>query len=392
MAGAFVQDWWFSVLNGTTCNVIVSGATANNLLVANVTHNASESVGSVAGWTALAEDITGPTSASFWRIATGDSNDDFLPSWTNPHRVLASVSEYSGLATTGQPDSAITSNFVSGTSISAGSVTPGSQPGLCISILGSARWDQWDTTGPSVNSGFSINSARDITKGPWPGVWVASLNYTTTSALNPVWSTTDSGGGTVAVNVCFKAAAGGATTFSSLSIISALMSGGAAKQSSANSASFIQVLNEGAGSKSVSVGSASRVGVVSAGIAGPSGVLLASSSSVLALRGAGAYTKLIDVQSASNVIPIAVGAASKSVVFGSVSALQAATAVLAGKVMVYGSAGRLTPIAAGVALAMGPLAPIAYMTVKGRLSQLECVAVLRDLQVEALARALEVIG
>jgi len=221
MAGAFIQSWRYHLNSGTqtgaTC--VVSGATANNLLIGVATLRlSSSSPAAPTGWTKLGDAGGGNHVTAYYRIASGDSNDNLPLTWGGKGEPKLIVAEYSGLDSVSPLDSTVVSASGSGvTSIQAGATTPSSQPGSFISVLGATNANSWG--GTSIDVGTKDVDDR-APYGYDPATFIGKLNYTSTAAINPTWSTAGSGGNAGVIQMCFKEPGGGATNLTPTSIAS----------------------------------------------------------------------------------------------------------------------------------------------------------------------------
>ena len=210
MAGAHVQDWTSGTLSGATSDsVTISGATSGNLLVAVISHNSGGNTFSATGWTNRGEANTSGTHAIafFDRIATGDSNDNFAPSWTTGGRTGTVVREYSGLDSTTPLESVSTLNLGLNISAATGhgtnSATPTTANGLAVAVLSIDDNDNWmaDVTLASSlsisNSFLNIGIGGQTTATNRPNSAIAEKVYTSTAAQSATW--TGDGGSTSTV-------------------------------------------------------------------------------------------------------------------------------------------------------------------------------------------------
>jgi len=198
MAGAFVQA--FSVGSGalvTTVTVTVSGATANNLLVSIIYVRLGGDVFTTpSGWTLLETHSTGNQgAAAYYRVASGDSSDDFIPVWTDSGRVFAVVYEVSGLGSTSPLEDSsedTTTMTTPGQSVGTGTSTPVTANGMAISGLGVDLRSSW-SAGTPFSEVTIDNSFTDVILqsdgGNQPLVGMASKVYTSTAGQSATWST-----------------------------------------------------------------------------------------------------------------------------------------------------------------------------------------------------------
>jgi hypothetical protein len=227
MAGAFVQNWEVGNPVGETTSITVSGATANNLLVAVVgIRGGGDSLTNHVGWTLIEYDTSGSDAAAmFYRIATGTSADNLTVNFVDNGRTSIQVFEFSGLDSTSPfEDSAADSSALStaATSIGTGSATPTSANGMAVAGLFVRNWDDWSAS-DSLLSEIQIDSSftgiEAITRGgvgtARPIAAMAYLAYTSATAKSATWSTSY---GSAANSNCwggiavFKEAGGGGTS------------------------------------------------------------------------------------------------------------------------------------------------------------------------------------
>lgn len=217
MAGAYVQEWHDGA-SGTSFTVTVSGATANNLLVAVVAVNENGTTFSASGWTGLAShDYIADTGsvdggcAAYYRIASGDSGDNFSPSWTGSGQGAGMVHEFSGLASSSpledfaEDTSNLTTNV---TSQGTGTATPLTSNGMAVAMLANFRAAYW-LDAIAVNNAFAnfsyfeTNFARGMSG-------IASKAYTSTAGQNATFSCSDTGAGAWGAMAVFKEPGGAA--------------------------------------------------------------------------------------------------------------------------------------------------------------------------------------
>ena len=201
MTVAFVQEIAAAKTTSlvtTTGAVTVSGATANNLLFASLSIKSSLG-GAVAddtgNWTVLDEhDVLGASGATFYRIASGTSADDFDASWPSAREYALTICEYSGAATSSPLNTSSEYTTYSTTDVSAGTpigpvtATPGSQPGLAITTVSQRDAREGDATELTVDNSFT-NAQLHGNTGNDPVAGQASKRYTSTSAINASWDT-----------------------------------------------------------------------------------------------------------------------------------------------------------------------------------------------------------
>lgn len=226
MPGAFVQGWTENSDTSSSASpitVVVTGATANNLLVAVASSRnlAGGTYNAVTGWTLIQKEDSNvdAQAAVFYRIATGTTADNFTISTSGGNGYMcAAVAEYSGLdAIAPLEDSGENTDNVDTNTASqpTGSATPTSADGTAIAFFSSHHNIAWITDG--AGSGLSLTGfSRDQfvainAPAARPGAGIFSKNYTTTAAQSGTFTTTETGieraaYGAMAV---FKAAGGG---------------------------------------------------------------------------------------------------------------------------------------------------------------------------------------
>lgn len=201
MAGAFVQSFENSdnSSSSTGLTVTVSGATANNLLVAiSVLRGSSETFSAVpTGWTEFPsspDEGAGSTvsTAMYRRIASGDSNDNLVTSHTGAEEQSV-VGEYSGLATTTplEDDGVVTQASVATISPAA---TATQANGMAISGLGSRNSDSWTQGGTTVDAPFVIDAIFRIVGNFDPLAGLASDAYTSSGTKTCTWNSASGSG------------------------------------------------------------------------------------------------------------------------------------------------------------------------------------------------------
>lgn len=229
MAGAFVTEiaTGGSISTATTTGTItVSGATANNLLIACLGMKGGSDVITTepTGWTKR-EFNTSATSGTnacngvtYERIATGDSNDNFSASWTNAKEWAITIGEFSGLDATSPFETSAEDSTYHNTdqtgagTISSGSVAPTTQPGMAISCFFQAdERDGGVGEMSDASGGFTVNAEHRPAAGNNEYVAIASRTYTDTGSRECVWDSSISTGwkGYANVHTYKEPAAGG---------------------------------------------------------------------------------------------------------------------------------------------------------------------------------------
>ena len=214
MAGAYVATWNNAIGgNVLELTVTVSGAIAGNLLVAGISVRVGGDVFTTpSGWTELKTHSTGLNGyATYYRIATGTTSDDFISSWTNDGRPGARVNEYSGLDSIAPLEASDENldNVSSGTtSQDTGSATPLSANGMAIAVL-CARVGA-DYSPSTINNSFT-DLQQDAGISGSAATHIAAKAYTTTAAQSATFSTTDVGSFAYGVIAVFKEAGGSAS-------------------------------------------------------------------------------------------------------------------------------------------------------------------------------------
>lgn len=225
MAGAYVQGWQNSGNNNdvTSHTVTVSGATAGTLLVGVWGTRAGEpTVVAATGWTKMEEYLEAafgnePSLSFFYRIASGDSNDDFAVTWTgNCQDPSGVVQEVSGLDSTPYDVSNIdiTNQSSNTTTQNTGSATPSAAGSMAVAAVIGREERKWGFI--SIDSSY-INLDQSTGTGVVNVGAMASLRLAGTSAQNPQFSTTDSGESAIgAIGIFLEPAVGGGDAFSEI--------------------------------------------------------------------------------------------------------------------------------------------------------------------------------
>ncbi|WP_147867724.1 hypothetical protein [Stieleria maiorica] len=161
------------------------------------------------GWTLLESgDGSDGAGATYYRVASGTSADNFSPSWTNTARYKLIVCEYSGLDSTPvMEDSGQTLNMSSDVdTIGTGSATPATADGKAIAFFACA----WDFLSPTIDGGFTVNQNLASDQSFRPGAAIASVDYSSTSPISATWTKlSGSGGPAFGAIAVFKDAGGG---------------------------------------------------------------------------------------------------------------------------------------------------------------------------------------
>lgn len=213
MAGAYVQTWSGNGNLSSTETLTISGATADNLLVAAVVNRqglTGESYTHPTGWTLIQEGIGGVAGAVYYRIATGDSNDNFTWTLSTTGRWAHIAQEFSGLQTTtpldgsNENESGLDTSLLG--SLSTGSVTPSVSTTFAVAYLGADG--SFSSTTPTIDSSFGNLQSSWPGSTSYPMIAMASKDLTTTDAVNPTWSG-DSNDNCYAALAVFKETTGG---------------------------------------------------------------------------------------------------------------------------------------------------------------------------------------
>lgn len=217
MAFAAVQSWTYNsgVSGLTTHTLTVSGATANNLLVGFVSIRLGSSATWVTptGWTLIQDGVGDSASALYYRIASGDSSDNFAPEWGASARCALVVSEFSGMATSSVLETSNENETnISGSSSSAttGSITP-STAGAAVAVAGwiTNGWG-WDTD-VTIDSSFTKYAEANPSSNFRADAALAYKDLSDTSAVNPTWTGGGSGSSYTAIAAFVEAASGSYT-------------------------------------------------------------------------------------------------------------------------------------------------------------------------------------
>lgn len=183
-----------------SASISVAARGKGNILVAVQSSENNATNISAVGWrTIQAVDGTGGhAGAFFWRVASGDSGDDFNPTWTTVGRSASLVCEYSGIDTS-QPfdvyaltDSS-TVNVAGTTGLSTGSSAPRAK-GVAVAMLTVDLLSNWDSTyattqdGVTADSGFSNSVAVSDTAASRPSAHQASKVYDSASTISATWT------------------------------------------------------------------------------------------------------------------------------------------------------------------------------------------------------------
>jgi hypothetical protein len=226
MAGAFVGEAGEKAGPGTGTGTVTVTATANNLLVAilslkdNVGSGVTDGTGN---WIILQEHDAGANGsggALLYRVASGNSNDNFNASWTNSVLYAVTVAEYSGLdATSPYETSNENATYAaqnarnSALTIPGGAVSPTTQPGLAVAGFHSSDERDNSVSELSDASGGFTQDCEAGNTGAVPIAFAYSRTYSDTSSRECEWDssapgTTWQGYGTIAT---FKEPAAGGT-------------------------------------------------------------------------------------------------------------------------------------------------------------------------------------
>ena len=203
----FVNTWSnVSGDNSATSLTVTLGsaATAGNWLFACITvYNGGSAFGIPTGWEKIpgAETLGSDTDpdvggSCFYRKATGDSNNDFPPTWTTGGRCSALVVEIAGLDTT-DPVEGVSGTLTDGTSFPSGNAAATSEYGDALTFLSgnqsSLLVTNVDGTDLSTSVGYSENVYAISTVGSHPVTAAAVKTYTESGDYSSTWSTTDTG-------------------------------------------------------------------------------------------------------------------------------------------------------------------------------------------------------
>ena len=214
----YVQKWTDGTTGTSnttfTLDIDTIGATAGNLLVAMVGIGFGGDVFTTpTGWTLLeTASVDSPNNvgfASYWRVATGTTADNFTPVWTDAGACSLMAAEYSGLdATSSFEDSAEDAGSIATavTTMATGSATPVTSDGLAIALLFADAPVLWDTT-TTIDNSFIDTQFYGASTASYLGI--ASKVYTTTAAQSATWTTTDTGGVAYGTMAVFAVAAAG---------------------------------------------------------------------------------------------------------------------------------------------------------------------------------------
>lgn len=216
---SFIQTWTQGeVTNVTSSTLTISGATADNLLVGAVCVRAGgDAFTTPTGWTLLQTASDGAFGvASYWRIATGTTADDFACSWTDSGRARLTVQEFDILGHATPADGSDEAAISSVASINCGSVTPTTDRSIAVAVLGTYDRSTWATGNTAAETeigpptGYS-NDVFNASGSSRPFIGMASKILDSTTAESPTWTTTEAGGLCYATVAVFKVteAAGG---------------------------------------------------------------------------------------------------------------------------------------------------------------------------------------
>jgi len=218
MAGAFVRYWDAFASAASLNKSPPSAASVGNLLVSIISHRSHFEMGAVTlpRWTQLQDaqfGSSGYSGAVHYKVAEGNSNDDWNGSWTDSNNVNLMIAEYSGLHATApfegnsNEDETLVQDFAH-TAQFSGSATPGVANGLAIAFLGVWTGSSWDSNLTVTNS-FVVD-ANNILSSSTPKNAIASKVYTGTGAQSTTFNTTDTGASpTYGVIALFKEPAAG---------------------------------------------------------------------------------------------------------------------------------------------------------------------------------------
>lgn len=217
----FVQTWSLGGnSNVTSFTLPIAGATADNLLVCMATvRNGGDVFTTPTGWTLM----EGTTSngdygnATYYRIATGTSADDFALVWTDSGRPRFTVQEFDVEGEASPYDASDESVIASVDSVNCGSATPTTTLSIAVAMMSSRDRSTWATGNTAAETEIGppadySNAAFNASAASRPLVCVASKVLTTTDAESPTWDTTLGGGICYASIAVFKIAASGPIT------------------------------------------------------------------------------------------------------------------------------------------------------------------------------------
>lgn len=225
---AKVQDWNNqSATNLTTLTVTVSGATVGNMLVLGISLNNddTDSIDAVPGWELIAGSEFNNTGqganyklagAFFWRIATGDSNDDAAVSWATACKSALRVREMDDEFDPADPLKAFNldrtkENTGGAGSVGTGAATPTSDTGFAIAMLFQPRRIDWSASNNDSGNNISLTgSFTDKTmltaSNTSPIMCMMNLSLSDTSEISETWATTQAGSQAVGAIVIFNTA------------------------------------------------------------------------------------------------------------------------------------------------------------------------------------------
>ena len=198
--------------------ITVSGAVANNLLVAQITvRNGGDAFTTPTGWTLIDTHSTGSFGyATYYRIASGTSADDAAFAWTDNGPCYGAVVEYSGNATSSVlvQSSEKTSDLGSTvTTHTTNSLTPtaGNLLLAALAVLHNAGWNTPASQTTTVSSPFSLSDENTTASGSQPYAAIAYYETPDTTTRAATFTTNDAGSEPASVIMEFAAAAGGIT-------------------------------------------------------------------------------------------------------------------------------------------------------------------------------------
>lgn len=206
--------------NGALTDVSLSvSATAGKVLVGvvKIRDNSGSTLSSITDppdshWgTAVEKGVSSTQGFAVWvREATGDSNDNFDPSWNAGGYAAAAVFQLNDVDL---PADASDYGDSTTSSVNGGSATPVESNGLAVALLGVRRNNDWSTgflgSGISIGDSYNIDDFSTPASNGRPLIGIATKNYSTTAAQSPTWSSSVGSGAVEAIILVFPDAVGG---------------------------------------------------------------------------------------------------------------------------------------------------------------------------------------
>lgn len=222
MAGAYVQSWESVPTSNSNTSVQVdvntTGATPGNLLIGAVSFRYNSGTGmtglsdATGNWTEISEAYSALSDGAAWyyRVADGTTADnlDVDIDGDGIGYIAAQVAEFSGLDSTPTMQDDDIGARSTGTTVNCGTATPTTSNGTAIAFLAVRRCQDWSTdlegAGIAIGSSYTIHHHASSGSSGRPIASIASINYTSTAAQSPTWSSGVTAGATYGAVAVFK--------------------------------------------------------------------------------------------------------------------------------------------------------------------------------------------